>query len=111
MSMTMTTPALLFPAISLLLLAYTNRFLVLAQLIRQLNTREGGQVRDLGKTANRESTAADVFNTIDAALGSHQFCTLYLVDVFSVYAMGLSGPNSFWRQPRQSDAELTGVFV
>lgn len=34
--MTITTPALLFPAISLLLLAYTNRFLVLAQLIRQL---------------------------------------------------------------------------
>lgn len=31
-----TTPALLFPAISLLLLAYTNRFLVLAQLVRQL---------------------------------------------------------------------------
>ncbi|MBB5321433.1 DUF2721 domain-containing protein [Marinobacter oulmenensis] len=34
--MNLTTPALLFPAISLLLLAYTNRFLVLAQLIRQL---------------------------------------------------------------------------
>ena len=34
--MTLTTPALLFPAISLLLLAYTNRFVVLAQLIRQL---------------------------------------------------------------------------
>ena len=49
MLMTMTTPALLFPAISLLLLAYTNRFLVLAQLIRQLNTREGGQVRDMAK--------------------------------------------------------------
>lgn len=32
----LTTPALLFPAISLLLLAYTNRFLVLAQLIRDL---------------------------------------------------------------------------
>lgn len=32
-----TTPALLFPAISLLLLAYTNRFLVLAQLIRELH--------------------------------------------------------------------------
>ncbi len=30
------TPALLFPAISLLLLAYTNRFLVVAQLIRTL---------------------------------------------------------------------------
>ena len=38
--MTLTTPALLFPAISLLLLAYTNRFLVLAQLIRELNQRD-----------------------------------------------------------------------
>lgn len=47
--MTITTPALLFPAISLLFLAYTNRFLVLAQLIRQLNNREGEQVRDLAK--------------------------------------------------------------
>ncbi|MFG1497360.1 DUF2721 domain-containing protein [Saccharospirillum sp. HFRX-1] len=34
--MNLTTPALLFPAISLLLLAYTNRFLVVAQLIRTL---------------------------------------------------------------------------
>lgn len=38
--MTLTTPALLFPAISLLLLAYTNRFLVLAQLIRQLHSQD-----------------------------------------------------------------------
>lgn len=36
--MDITTPALLFPAISLLLLAYTNRFLTLAQVIRQLAT-------------------------------------------------------------------------
>src|SRR5690606_17248627 len=35
--MDLTTPALLFPAISLLLLAYTNRFLMLAQIIRQLH--------------------------------------------------------------------------
>jgi len=34
--MDITTPALLFPAISLLLLAYTNRFLTLAQVVRQL---------------------------------------------------------------------------
>ena len=31
-----TTPALLFPAISLLLLAYTNRFLAIASLVRKL---------------------------------------------------------------------------
>jgi hypothetical protein len=36
---TLTTPALLFPAISLLLLAYTNRFLSLANLVRNLYDR------------------------------------------------------------------------
>ncbi len=35
----LTTPALLFPAISLLLLAYTNRFLTLAGLVRSLRDR------------------------------------------------------------------------
>ncbi|MBF0289980.1 MAG: DUF2721 domain-containing protein [SAR324 cluster bacterium] len=37
MEITLTTPSLLFPAVSLLLLAYTNRFLALASLIRQLH--------------------------------------------------------------------------
>ncbi len=36
MSLDITTPALLFPAITLLLLAYTNRFLAIATLIRNL---------------------------------------------------------------------------
>lgn len=39
LELTLTTPALLFPAISLLMLAYTNRFIVLAQLIRELHTK------------------------------------------------------------------------
>ena len=34
--LTLTVPALLFPAISLILLAYTNRFLSYAQLVRTL---------------------------------------------------------------------------
>ena len=37
--LSLTTPALLFPAISLLMLAYTNRFVVLAQLIRDLHAQ------------------------------------------------------------------------
>ncbi|SHE68512.1 Protein of unknown function [Psychroflexus salarius] len=37
MEISLTTPALLFPAISLLLLAYTNRFLTIAGLIRNLH--------------------------------------------------------------------------
>lgn len=36
--LTLTTPALLFSAISLILLAYTNRFLSYATLVRQLHT-------------------------------------------------------------------------
>ena len=34
---TLTTPAVFFPAVSLLLLAYTNRFLALAAVIRKLH--------------------------------------------------------------------------
>jgi hypothetical protein len=37
MDFDLTTPALLFPAISLLMLAYTNRFLALAGVIRSLH--------------------------------------------------------------------------
>ena len=55
MELNLTTPALLFPAISLLLLAYTNRFLTLATLIRGLHSRYKeepdqaiiGQIRNL----------------------------------------------------------------
>lgn len=55
--LTLTTPALLFPAISLLLLAYTNRFLAIAALIRQLHSqyseshdgRVRGQIENLRK--------------------------------------------------------------
>lgn len=43
----LSTPALLFPAISLLFLAYTNRFLVLAQLVRQLHGNNRGEVHDI----------------------------------------------------------------
>ena len=39
MTLDISTPALLFPAITLLLLAYTNRFLVLATLIRSLHEK------------------------------------------------------------------------
>lgn len=39
MEFSLTTPALLFPAISLLLLAYTNRFLAIAALIRNLHAQ------------------------------------------------------------------------
>lgn len=39
MDFSLTTPALLFPTVSLLMLAYTNRFLTLATIIRNLHDR------------------------------------------------------------------------
>lgn len=39
MTLEISTPALLFPALSLLMLAYTNRHLALASVIRQLHTQ------------------------------------------------------------------------
>jgi len=45
--MNLTTPALLFPAISLLLAAYTNRFLSTAQVIRQLHAKYQSAEKDV----------------------------------------------------------------
>jgi hypothetical protein len=39
MQINLTTPAILFPTVSLLLIAYTTRFLAIANLIRGLKTR------------------------------------------------------------------------
>jgi hypothetical protein len=43
------TPALLFPAITLLMLAYTNRFLSLASLVRKLHSEyiQGGREKNI----------------------------------------------------------------
>lgn len=57
MELTLTTPALLFSAISLILLAYTNRFLALAPLVRNLHDKYRethdliifGQIKNLRK--------------------------------------------------------------
>jgi hypothetical protein len=46
MNLNLETPALLFPAISLLMLAYTNRFVTLANLIRNLHAEHGSNPPD-----------------------------------------------------------------
>jgi hypothetical protein len=48
MEISINTPALLFPAISLLLLAYTNRFLAIANLVRKLHDEYNQEIN--GKT-------------------------------------------------------------
>lgn len=96
--MNLTTPALLFPAISLLLLAYTNRFLVLAQLIRQLH----GQYKDDRKeivvrqianlrqriTLIRRMQALGVMSFILCAVS--MFLVFVRLELVAQYAFGLS---------------------
>jgi hypothetical protein len=47
MRIEISTPALLFPAISLLMLAYTNRFLGLSAVIRQLHKTHSESPKDV----------------------------------------------------------------
>lgn len=54
MEFTLQTPTLLFSAISLLMLAYTNRFVVIANLIRELYTLHTNNPSDI--------TFAQLFN-------------------------------------------------
>ena len=47
MDITINTPAILFPAISLVLLAYTNRFLGLAAVARKLHEQYNQKIENL----------------------------------------------------------------
>ncbi len=55
MEISINTPALLFPAISLLLLAYTNRFLAIANLVRKLYD-------DFSKHSNKENVLQQILS-------------------------------------------------
>ena len=63
--MTLTTPAVLFPAVSLLLLAYTNRFLALTSVIRQLHAnyqkaRDPGYLAQIANMRRRVHLVRDM---------------------------------------------------
>lgn len=82
--MELTTPALLFPAISLLLLAYTNRFLVLAQLIRQLHSSERDYFQSLVQRQIDNLRQRIALIRLMQALGVSSFivCTLSMLGLF-----------------------------
>lgn len=83
-TMTLTTPALLFPAISLLLLAYTNRFLVLAQLIRELNQRDNKGLEQVVKRqiSNLRSRLHLIRAMQTAGVLSFLLCTMAMIFLF-----------------------------
>ena len=84
MEFTLTTPALLFPAISLLLLAYTNRYLTLAGLIRDLYSRNEERSSSLftDQIANLRKRIGIIKNMQILGVLSFFFCVLTMLLLF-----------------------------
>jgi Protein of unknown function (DUF2721) len=96
MSMSINTPALLFPAITLLMLAYTNRFLALSTLIRNLHSKykQGLEDGDLlrGQIQNLKKRMTLIKLMQASGVLSFFFCVLcmfffYLQIEFAAYAI------------------------
>jgi hypothetical protein len=85
MELSLTTPALLFPTVSLLLLAYTNRFLTLATIIRSLHDRYQNDHSQnlLGQIANLRYRARLIRNMQIYGVLSLLFC---VVSMFALFA-------------------------
>jgi len=85
MELTLTTPALLFPAISLLLLAYTNRFLTLAGLIRELYARykTDPDPKIIGQLANLRYRIVVIRNMQAFGVSSFFLCVLCMFVLFA----------------------------
>lgn len=89
----LSTPALLFPAISLLLLAYTNRFLALASLIRNLQARyhDTHDTRLRGQIENLRQRVVLIRNMQVAGVASLFFCTLCMLVLFAGWILLAQG--------------------
>ena len=85
MEISLTTPALLFPAISLLLLAYTNRFLTIAGLIRRLHSeyQESPSGIILGQIKNLRTRVNLIKNMQSLGILSLFLCVLCMFLLFA----------------------------
>lgn len=86
MTISLTTPALLFPAISLLLLAYTNRFLAIATLIRNLHRKhqESTEHKEplVGQIENLRTRLTLIKSMQVVGVSSFFFCVLSMLMLF-----------------------------
>ncbi|MFA6343022.1 MAG: DUF2721 domain-containing protein [Fibrobacteraceae bacterium] len=84
MEIEITTPALLFSAITLLMLAYTNRFLALAALIRQYIAlyKEKKDASILKQIRNFDTRLKIIKYTQIFGVGSFLFCVVSMFLIF-----------------------------
>lgn len=82
--LTLTTPALLFSAISLLLLAYTNRFLAYASVVRNLHSRfkENPESLIIGQIQNLKKRLVLTRTMQLLGIGSLLLCVLCMFLVY-----------------------------
>jgi hypothetical protein len=91
MTISLSTPALLFSAISLLLLAFTNRFLAIARLIRELHGKylhEGDQGVVVGQIKNLRLRLNLIRNMQFFGVFSFFLCVLSMIFIY--------GSNESW---------------
>jgi uncharacterized membrane protein len=84
MDITLTTPALLFPAISLLLLAYTNRFMGLASIIRNFDLSENDDNAQ-AQISNLRTRIQLIKNMQVAGMASFFLCVLSMLALYASY--------------------------
>ena len=84
------TPSLLFPAISLLLLAYTNRFLGLATVVRTLHAtwRTSGDPLLVAQIENLRKRIGIIKRMQSFGILSILLCTLSMASLFFGYQFG-----------------------
>ena len=90
MEINLTTPALLFPTVSLLMLAYTNRFLTIATIIRNLHDRyrENQNENLLGQIANLRYRTYLIRNMQIFGVLSLLMCVVSMFALFAGWTMG-----------------------
>ncbi len=84
MEINLTTPALLFPAISLLLLGFNNRFMSTAQLIRQLKNTIGPEnYHQINKQINNLQLRIRLIIAMQAfGVLSIMLCTVAMIAIY-----------------------------
>lgn len=84
MNITLTTPAMLFPAISLLLLAYTNKFVTLATVIRTLDQSENSESTQQ-QIENLRERIQLIKRMQEAGVTSFFLCVLSMLAIYMQY--------------------------
>jgi hypothetical protein len=90
MEITLTTPALLFPTISLLMLAYNNRFTTLATIIRNLH-RQYQSHPDQGVLGQIENLRYRVHLIRNMQIYGVMSLLLCVVSMFALFAGWIAG--------------------